>query len=148
MCGLKGEEGGREAELAPDWRVQPCSPLVTLCLNINPMYCFENQFILFFQISLSQILPAGAVPHILCPKTYPNANEKEFDDQHKLAGIDFTAGLPVPTGGFQGGPASFVMRRSSGPVNFCDIYSLILVQWSGIPPARGFGICRECFCHF
>ena len=36
-----------------------------------------------------------------------------------LAGLDVTAGPPVPTGEFPGGPASFVMRRSGpeGPIN-------------------------------
>ena len=41
-----------------------------------------------------------------------------------VAGIDFTAGSPVPTGEFPGGPASFVMKRSGGPVDFWDIYKV------------------------
>ena len=40
------------------------------------------------------------------------------------AGIDFTAGSPVPTSEFPGGPASFVMNRSGGPVDFWDIYKV------------------------
>ena len=38
--------------------------------------------------------------------------------------IDFTADPPVLTGGFPGGPASFVMRRSSRPVDFWDIHKV------------------------
>ena len=34
-------------------------------------------------------------------------------------GINFTAGPPVLTGEFPGGPANFVMRRSGGPIDFC-----------------------------
>ena len=40
------------------------------------------------------------------------------------AGIDFTTGPPVPTGKILGGPASFVMRRSSGSVGFWDIHKV------------------------
>ena len=38
------------------------------------------------------------------------------------AGLDFTAGLPVPTCEFPGGPASLVMKRSGGPADFWDIH--------------------------
>ena len=38
-------------------------------------------------------------------------------------GIDFTPGQPVSTGEFPG-PASFVMRRSGGPVDFWDIHKV------------------------
>ena len=34
------------------------------------------------------------------------------------------ASPPVPTCEFPGGPASFVMRRSSGPVDFWDIHNV------------------------
>ena len=32
--------------------------------------------------------------------------------------------LPVPTSEFLGGPVSFVMRRSGGPVDFWDIHKV------------------------
>ena len=40
----------------------------------------------------------------------------------RYTGMDLTAGPPVPTGEFPGGPASFVMRRSDGPVDFLDTH--------------------------
>ena len=55
--------------------------------------------------------------------TYQNLNLLNgYNDNY--TGIDFPASPPVPTGEFPGGPASFVMRRSSGPVDFWDIHKV------------------------
>ena len=48
----------------------------------------------------------------------------EFNTIMTITGIDFSAGPPVPTCEFPGGPASFLMRRSGGPVDFGDIYKV------------------------
>ena len=60
------------------------------------------------------------------PENQQNGAQKkpEFrfipEDSHAC----FTAGPPVPTGEFPGGPATFVMRWSCGPVDFWDIHSV------------------------
>ena len=37
-----------------------------------------------------------------------------------VAGFNFTAGSPVSTGGFPGGPVNFVIRGSGGPFDFLE----------------------------
>ena len=49
------------------------------------------------------------------------------------SGIDFTAGPLVPTSKFPRGLASFVMRRSGGPVGFGDIHKVSNGKTCGFP---------------